>query len=133
MRIDKPLSALAIAIAFPKSSDALRRQVAATLRDAVANGTYAAALATGGGRLRHEFLTDVALRRPAGRSPGSCGRGGQADQVGGLAVPADAGRDGRRAFHEHVARPLEMPDQALGGDPCHGVVGMVHPLAAAEA
>ena len=44
VRIDKPLSALSIAIAFPKASSALRDQVAAALRDAVADGSYAAAL-----------------------------------------------------------------------------------------
>lgn len=45
IRIDKPLAALAIAIAFPKSSTVLRHDVAAALRDAVADGSYAAALA----------------------------------------------------------------------------------------
>ena len=48
VRIDKPLSALAIAIAFPKSSADLRREVVVALRDAVADGTYAAALAKHG-------------------------------------------------------------------------------------
>ncbi|WP_342363832.1 transporter substrate-binding domain-containing protein [Terrarubrum flagellatum] len=48
VRIDKPLAALSIAIAFPKASTALRDQVAAALRDAVADGTYAAALAKHG-------------------------------------------------------------------------------------
>jgi polar amino acid transport system substrate-binding protein len=45
VRIDKPLAALSIAIAFPKGSAALRDQVAAALRAAVADGTYAAVLA----------------------------------------------------------------------------------------
>lgn len=45
IRIGEPLSALSIAIAFPKSSAALRLAVASALRDAVADGTYAAALA----------------------------------------------------------------------------------------
>ena len=45
VRIDKPLAALSIAVAFPKGGQALRDQVAAALRDAVADGTYAAVLA----------------------------------------------------------------------------------------
>ncbi len=45
IRIDKPLAALSIAVAFPKGAQALRDQVAAALRDAVADGTYAAVLA----------------------------------------------------------------------------------------
>jgi len=45
VRIGRPLAALSIAIAFPKASAALRDQVAAALRDAVADGTYAALLA----------------------------------------------------------------------------------------
>lgn len=48
VRIGKPLAALSIAIAFPKSSAPLRREVAAALRDAVADGSYAAALAKHG-------------------------------------------------------------------------------------
>ncbi len=44
-RIGQPLAALDIAIAFPKASAPLRLQVAAALRDAVADGSYAAALA----------------------------------------------------------------------------------------
>ena len=44
VRIDQPLAALSIAIAFPKASSTLRDQVAAALRDAVADGSYAAAL-----------------------------------------------------------------------------------------
>lgn len=48
VRIDKPLAALNIAIAFPKSSALLRREVAAALREAVAYGSYAAALAKHG-------------------------------------------------------------------------------------
>ena len=47
-QVGQPLAALDIAIAFPKGADALRRQVAAALRDAVADGTYAAALAKHG-------------------------------------------------------------------------------------
>jgi polar amino acid transport system substrate-binding protein len=48
VRIGKPLAALAIAIAFPKASAGLRDQVAAALRDAVADGTYQAVLAKHG-------------------------------------------------------------------------------------
>ncbi len=48
VRIGTPLAALDIAIAFPKGADALRHQVAAALRDAVADGTYAAVLAKHG-------------------------------------------------------------------------------------
>jgi polar amino acid transport system substrate-binding protein len=44
VRIGEPLAALSIAIAFPKGADALRDQVAAALREAVADGTYAALL-----------------------------------------------------------------------------------------
>jgi len=43
--VGKPLAALDIAVAFPKGADALRQQVAAALRDAVADGTYATVLA----------------------------------------------------------------------------------------
>jgi len=48
VRIGRPLAALDIAVAFPKGADALRQQVAAALRDAVADGTYASALAKHG-------------------------------------------------------------------------------------
>lgn len=48
VQIGQPLAALDIAIAFPKGADALRKQVAAALRDAVADGTYAAVLAKHG-------------------------------------------------------------------------------------
>jgi polar amino acid transport system substrate-binding protein len=44
VRIGKPLAALNIAVAFPKGVDALRNDVAAALRGAVADGTYAAVL-----------------------------------------------------------------------------------------
>ena len=44
VRVGQPLSALSIAITFPKASNVLRDQVAAALRDAVADGSYAAAL-----------------------------------------------------------------------------------------
>jgi len=46
--IGKPLAALSIAVAFPKGADMLRDQVAAALRDAVTDGTYAAVLAKHG-------------------------------------------------------------------------------------
>ena len=62
VRIDKPLSALAIAIAFPKSSADLRREVVVALRDAVADGTYAAALAQHG---QPENSDAAALSPPA--------------------------------------------------------------------
>ena len=52
VRIDRPLAALDIAVAFPKTAPGttptLRLQVAAALRDAVTDGTYAAALARHG-------------------------------------------------------------------------------------
>ncbi|MBV9785124.1 MAG: transporter substrate-binding domain-containing protein [Acidisphaera sp.] len=48
VRIDKPLAALSIAVAFPKSSSVLRDEVGAALRDAVADGTYATVLARHG-------------------------------------------------------------------------------------
>ncbi|MGI4802090.1 MAG: transporter substrate-binding domain-containing protein [Janthinobacterium lividum] len=62
VRIDKPLAALNIAIAFPKSSAALRQEVAAALSDAVADGSYAAAL------LKHGLTENsdaAALSKPA--------------------------------------------------------------------
>ena len=62
LSIGKPLSALSIAVAFPKASVALRRQVAGALRDAVADGTYAAALS------RHGLMDNAdadALSNPA--------------------------------------------------------------------
>lgn len=46
--IGQPLAALDIAVAFPKGADALRKQVVAALRDAVAGGTYAPVLAKHG-------------------------------------------------------------------------------------
>lgn len=48
VRVDKALANLSIAVAFPKDGTALREQVAAALRDAVNDGTYAAVLAKNG-------------------------------------------------------------------------------------
>lgn len=63
VRIGTPLSALSIAIAFPKASAALRDQVAAALRDAVADGSYAAALA------KHDLTDNSAAAEIAATSP----------------------------------------------------------------
>ena len=61
LTIDKPLAALSIAIAFPKMSGALRDQVAAALREAVADGTYAADLKTYG--LGGNSAVGISLKR----------------------------------------------------------------------
>lgn len=48
VRIGKPLTSLRIVAAFPKNSSALREAVSAALKEAVADGSYAAALAKHG-------------------------------------------------------------------------------------
>jgi polar amino acid transport system substrate-binding protein len=48
VKVGKPLTSLLIVAAFPKNSTALRDAVAQALKDAVADGSYAAALAKHG-------------------------------------------------------------------------------------